>query len=173
MKTRPNHAKRRPTRHDPRLHASRLGEAKTHEAVVVTICTPAYAHLREDAVKRFKAYFGLPVQVIEADDKDGYATKLMLDLYCGPQTVIFCDLDWWPVRPIPAQVWQNGSWCAVRDHGHKHPAHQRLPDGSNAHVSQHDERWWERRIKRFFDHVTVWPCPNSRSRFFLRAKSYP
>lgn len=56
---------------------------------------------------------------------------------------------------------------------HKHPTHQRLPDGSNAHVSQHDERWWERRIKRFFDHVTVWPCPNSRSRFFLRAKSYP
>lgn len=122
MKTpRPNHAKRRRTRHDPRLHASRLGKAKEPQAIVVTICTPAYAHLREDAVKRFKQCFGLPVQVIEADDKDGYATKLMLDLHCGPQTVIFCDLDWWPLRPIPPQIWQSGAWCAVRDHGHKHP----------------------------------------------------
>lgn len=122
MKTkRPNHAKRRPVRHDPRLHASRLGKVAIPQAIVVTICTPAYAHMREDAVKRFRECFGLPVLVIEAEDVAGYDMKLMLDLYCGPKTVIYCDMDWWPLRPIPPQVWQSGAWCAVRDHGYKHP----------------------------------------------------
>jgi hypothetical protein len=55
---------------------------------------------------------------------------------------------------------------------HKHPAHQLLPDGTNAHVTQRDERWWSRRIGKFFDHVKSWPCPNSGSRFFVRAKSF-
>lgn len=107
--------------HDPRLHVSRLGKVAPPDAVVVTICTPAYAHLREEAVKRYRRCFGLPVVVIEADDGSGYDTKLLLDQFCGATTLIFCDLDWWPLREIPAQVWQSGAWTAVRDHGHKHP----------------------------------------------------
>jgi hypothetical protein len=106
--------------HDPRLHESRLGSMREPDAVCVTICTPKYRHLLTDAVNAFKQYLGLPVLVIECDDADGYARKLQLDMLAGPRKIVFCDLDWRPIRPLP-KVWESGAWCAVRDHGYKHP----------------------------------------------------
>lgn len=105
---------------DPRLHQSRLAGMAEPEAVCVTICTPAYAHLRDEAVTAFRKHFGLPVLVIECADAEGYETKMKLDLLVGPRKMVFCDLDFRPIRSFPP-VWQSGNWCAVRDHGHKHP----------------------------------------------------
>jgi hypothetical protein len=109
-----------PKPRDPRLHASRLATMAEPEALCVTICTPAYAHLREEAVTAFRKHFGLPVLVIECADAEGYETKMKLDLLVGPRKIVFCDLDFRPIRKFPP-VWQTGGWCAVRDHGHKHP----------------------------------------------------
>ena len=110
-----------PQPQDPRLHPSRLSGMAEPEALCVTICTPAYAHMREEAVTSFRKHFGLPVLVIECADSEGYETKMKLDLLVGPRKIVFCDLDFRPVRSFPP-VWQTGAWCAVRDHGHKHPS---------------------------------------------------
>ncbi|MFZ2276763.1 MAG: hypothetical protein WAW39_03145 [Prosthecobacter sp.] len=110
-----------PKPHDPRLHQSRLSGMVEPEALCVTICTPAYAHMREEAVAAFRRHFGLPVLVIECADSEGYETKMKLDLLVGPRKMVFCDLDFRPIRSFPP-VWQSGAWCAVRDHGHKHPS---------------------------------------------------
>lgn len=109
-----------PKTHDPRLHESRLSGMAEPEAVCVTICTPAYAHIREEAVAAFRKHFEMPVLVLECADAEGYETKMKLDLLVGPRKMVFCDLDFRPVRRFPP-VWQSGAWCAVRDHGHKHP----------------------------------------------------
>lgn len=51
---------------------------------------------------------------------------------------------------------------------HMFPANQKLPDGSNAHVSQHNAEWWRRRIGQHFDQVNAWPCDSLRC--FVRAR---
>ena len=91
------------------------------DAVCVTICSPKYRHLLPEALTAFKKHLGLPVIMLESEDADGYARKMQLDLLIGPRKVAFCDLDWWPIREVP-KVWESGQWCAVRDHGYKHPA---------------------------------------------------
>ncbi len=106
--------------HDPRLHESRLGSMNEPDAVCVTICTPKYEHMRDAAVMAFKKYLGLPVIVIDCADEDGYARKMQLDLLVGPRKIVFCDIDWRPLREMP-KVWESGQWCAVRDYGALHP----------------------------------------------------
>ena len=90
------------------------------DAVCVTIVTPKYEHLRAAGVAAMKKYLGLPVIVITGDDEDGYSMKMKLDLLVGPRKIVFCDIDWRPLRPFP-QVWESGHWCAVRDYGAAHP----------------------------------------------------
>lgn len=110
----------RKSNHDPRLHKSRLGSMKEPDAVCVTICTPAYEHLRKPAIAAFKKHLGLPVIVIDCADEDGFASKMQLDLLIGPRKIVFCDIDWRPLREFP-KVWESGEWCAVRDYGASHP----------------------------------------------------
>lgn len=52
---------------------------------------------------------------------------------------------------------------------HMFPANQLLPDGSNAHVSQHDAMWWVKRISKTFKSARTWPCDTKRC--FVRAKA--
>lgn len=40
---------------------------------------------------------------------------------------------------------------------HAAPAAQRLPDGSNAHVSQHPPEWWQKRMSSWWEDITIKP----------------
>ncbi len=56
-----------------------------------------------------------------------------------------------------------GDWLFIIDNK---VALQLLPDGSNAHVSQHDADWWAHRLRKVFPQVKTWRCDSTR--FYAR-----
>jgi hypothetical protein len=81
----------------------------------VTVVTPAYKHLEKEAVRRFRKFTGLPVQVIRCKDDQGFFAKLELDRECPRTRIVFFDVDYWLLRPMSPQQWCPMSWVAVQD----------------------------------------------------------
>lgn len=81
----------------------------------VTVVTPAYKHLEKEAVKRFREFTGLSVQVIRCKDDQGFFAKLELDRECPRTRIVFFDVDYWLLRPMHPQQWCPMSWVAVQD----------------------------------------------------------
>lgn len=87
----------------------------------VTVRTPKYAALSEQAVARFKRYTGLKVKVIECDDSQAFQTKLEIDRQAPRTRCIHFDADWWALRQLDVAGWTGSTWLAVHDAGVFHP----------------------------------------------------
>ena len=65
----------------------------------VTIRTPGYEALAEEAVRRFKLASGCQtVLIIDAPEHAGWEAKLSLPELCPARPIIFFDADWWALR---------------------------------------------------------------------------
>jgi hypothetical protein len=88
----------------------------------VTIISPSYRKVGNEAVKRFKKFTGLDVKVIRCSDKEGFDTKLQLDKLCPKQKIIFFDADWMLLRKTDILGLSNaGLWLGVGDPTIHHP----------------------------------------------------
>ena len=86
----------------------------------VTVSTPKYAALAIEAVRRWKAFTGLPCEVIHCCDSKAYQVKMELDQRMPAEPCIFFDADWWLLRPLSI-TWPREAWVAVHDAGVFHP----------------------------------------------------
>jgi len=81
-----------------------------------TVVSPAYRHLEKESVSRFKKSTGITeVEVVRCRDKDGFNPKLNLDKLFGRKKIVFFDVDWWAVQPIPRHLFESGTWGGVQD----------------------------------------------------------
>lgn len=93
------------------------------EVIGVTITSPKYAHLTDEAVKRFTAMTHLDVVVIQSQTEPAFAVKLNLDLLVAPRPIVFFDVDLWMLRPFDFHpLAATGRWSAVPDPGAHNPA---------------------------------------------------
>src|SRR5690606_7009502 len=84
-----------------RPHAKRLAPlAPSTGPVGVTMVSPAYAHMVDEAVSRFQKHSGLEVIVLCNAAEPSWAAKLNLDLLVAPRPIVFFDIDWWLLRPF-------------------------------------------------------------------------
>lgn len=118
----------------PRPHSrpsllSRLGrprrlapELRCEGPVGVTLVSPGYEHLAEEAVRRFRVSTGLSVLVLHVEREPSYAAKLNLDLLVAPRPIVFFDVDLWMLRPHEfAPLAGSGRFGAVPDAGAWNP----------------------------------------------------
>jgi hypothetical protein len=86
--------------------------------VGVTVVSPAYQHLLEESISRFRAATGLDVVVLWTSDETGFGAKLNLDLLLAPRAVVFFDIDLWMLRPFNFSALAAARrFCAVHDPG--------------------------------------------------------
>lgn len=112
-----------------------LASVDSPAAIGVTIVSPAYEHLAEEAISRFRKFAGLDVVALEVPDSGGFAAKLNLDRYVAPVPVVFFDVDLWLLRKFDfAPLLNSGKWCAVPDPGAYNP--QAFP-----HTDSEAEGW--------------------------------
>src|SRR4051812_4003634 len=71
----------RPRRMAPQVEVS--------PAIGVTVSSPKYAHLADEAVKRFRKATGLDVVILWAEDRSAFSAKLNLDLLVAAGPVVF------------------------------------------------------------------------------------
>ena len=65
----------------------------------VTLRTPGYEALAEEAVRRFKKASGCnTVLIIDAPGGAGWEAKLSLPELCPARPIVFFDADWWALR---------------------------------------------------------------------------
>jgi hypothetical protein len=82
----------------------------------VTLVTPRYAHLVDEAVTRFTKHSGLDVLVLHASEECGFAAKLNLDLLIAPRPIVFFDADLWLLRDFDfAEMACGERFCAASD----------------------------------------------------------
>jgi hypothetical protein len=86
-------------------------------AIGVTIVSPSYLHLAEQAVARFRASTGLDAVIIWSEAEPAFAAKLNLDLMVAPRPIVYFDVDLWLLRPAEelGELAASGRWCAVPD----------------------------------------------------------
>lgn len=84
----------------------------------VTIITPGYEAMGEEAVKRFQQHTGLPCSALRFNGDSGFAYKLALPDLVPPVPVVFFDADLWLLRKtdFPSQM-AKGAVSAVPDPG--------------------------------------------------------
>lgn len=82
----------------------------------ITIATPGYFDLAQEAAARFRKYADTEVLILTSNVTDGYDQKFNILNVAGDRTVVFFDSDWWAVRPFDVQQFYNSSliW-AVKD----------------------------------------------------------
>lgn len=94
----------------------------TSEPFGVTVISPSYAKIGNEAVKRFKKFTGARVHVVRCKDKDGFETKLNLDKIVGEGPFVFFDADWWLLRELDISTLCGGyGWSGVQDPMVHHP----------------------------------------------------
>lgn len=92
------------------------------EAIAVTITSPRYQHLTDEAVRRFQKHSGLDVVVLWSGQEPAFAAKLNLDLLVAPVPIVFFDVDLWLLRPFDFRsLAKSGRFCAVPDPGAWNP----------------------------------------------------
>lgn len=106
----------------PRPAVHKTTRIMSEGAIGVTIVSPKYAHLAEEAVTRFRRCAGLDAVIVWSEAEPAYAAKLNLDLLIAPRPIIFFDADLWFLRPVEfREVAASGRWCAVPDPCATHP----------------------------------------------------
>ena len=81
----------------------------------VTIASPGYFDLANEAAARFRQFSGLDALIITTDRKDSYDMKYALPLL-GTRTLVFFDADLWFIRPIDLTRFANlNGIAAVQD----------------------------------------------------------
>lgn len=92
------------------------------EVIGVTITSPKYRHLTDEAVRRFRKHSGLDVIVLWSEEEPAFAAKLNLDLLVAPMPIVFFDVDLWLLRPFDFKALAKaGRFCAVPDPGAWNP----------------------------------------------------
>jgi len=82
----------------------------------VTIASPGYQHLVDEAVRRFRVHTGLKVLVLSLCEEPAFASKLYLDQFVVPRPIIYFDVDLWMLRAFDFEpLCGSGRWCAVPD----------------------------------------------------------
>ena len=84
----------------------------------VTIVTPGYEAMAEEAIRRFKAATGCEAVLrIEVPEGEGFNAKLHLDELCPARPIVFFDADLWMLREfdVGALMPVNDEWIAVHD----------------------------------------------------------
>jgi hypothetical protein len=84
----------------------------------VTLVSPDFEHLAQEAVSRFRRNTGLECVVIHTGQKaiSCFGAKLNLDLLLAPRPIVFFDADLWIIRPVElTELATSGKWCAVPD----------------------------------------------------------
>lgn len=84
----------------------------------VTIVTPGYEALAEEAIRRFKAATDCEAVLrIEVPEGQGFNAKLHLDELCPARPIVFFDADLWMLREFDVGLLmpQNDEWIAVHD----------------------------------------------------------
>jgi hypothetical protein len=87
-------------------------------AIGVTLVSPRYAHMEQEAVDRFRRNTGLECVIINTgNEKDpAFSAKLNLDLLVAARPIVFFDVDLWILRPVDfRELATSGKWCAVPD----------------------------------------------------------
>jgi hypothetical protein len=91
-------------------------------ALGVTLVSPKYQHLAEEAVARFQKNTGLDVVILTAKEENSFAAKLNLDLMVAAVPIVFFDVDLWIIRKYDfSPLLKSGKWCAVPDPGSHNP----------------------------------------------------
>jgi hypothetical protein len=82
----------------------------------VTLVSPRYMHLAEEAVSRFRKWTGLDAVILWSEVEPAFAAKLNLDLLVAPRPIVFFDVDLWLLRPVDFRpLAESDRWCAVPD----------------------------------------------------------
>lgn len=88
----------------------------------VTVTSPSYEHLTNEAVNRFRKHSGLEVIVLPCTSEPAFAHKLNLDLLVAPRKIVYFDIDLWLIRDFDfTSLANNGRFNAVPDPGAWNP----------------------------------------------------
>jgi hypothetical protein len=91
-------------------------------AIGVTVSSPKYQALTDEAVRRFRAATGLDVVVLWSEQEPAFAAKLNLDLLVAARPIVFFDVDLWMLRPFDfLPLARSGRFCAVPEPGAWNP----------------------------------------------------
>lgn len=82
--------------------------------IAVTVISPSYRIIGNEAVERVKRFTKLPVEVVECSDDQGFLNKLSLHEHFRGHRVMFFDADWWMLRPFDFEK-MRGVWFGVKD----------------------------------------------------------
>lgn len=88
----------------------------------VTIASPGYFELANEAAARFRKYSGLDALVITTNRNDSYDMKYILPLL-GTRTLIFFDADLWYIRPVSFDRFANLNGIAAVQDATRHSFH--------------------------------------------------
>jgi len=82
----------------------------------VTLVSPRYLYLAQEAVSRFRKCTGLDVVILWSEAEPAFAAKLNLDLLVARRPMVFFDVDLWLLRPVDfGPLAKSDRWCAVPD----------------------------------------------------------
>jgi len=116
------HWRKQPTSYYPPAPATLARQIRPTEVLGVTITSPQYQHLTEEAVRRFHQQTGLDVAVLWSAQEPAFAVKLNLDLLLAPVPIVYFDVDLWMLRPFDFRpIAQAGRFAAVPDPGAWNP----------------------------------------------------
>lgn len=88
------------------------------DAIGVTVVSPKYEHLANEAESRFRKMTGLDVVRITTNAEPAFFAKLTLDTYIQPRPIVYFDVDLFFLRPFDfSRLLSSGKWCAVPDPG--------------------------------------------------------
>lgn len=88
----------------------------------VTIASPGYFELANEAAARFRKYSGLDALVITTDRNDSYDMKYILPLL-GTRTLVFFDADLWFIRQVSFARFANLNGIAAVPDATRHSFH--------------------------------------------------
>ncbi len=73
----------------------------------VTVATPGYFDLAQEAARRFRRHAGCEVVILTSDKADSYDLKFSILDVIGDRTAIFFDSDWFAIAPLPIDQFYN------------------------------------------------------------------
>lgn len=88
----------------------------------VTIASPGYFELANEAAARFRKYSGLDALVITTDRNNSYDMKYILPLL-GTRTLVFFDADLWFIRQVSFARFANLNGIAAVQDATRHSYH--------------------------------------------------
>lgn len=85
------------------------------DIIGVTISSPGYHELAQEAAQRFRKYTGCDALVLTTERRDSYDAKMALP-FLGDRTICFFDADLWFVRRVDLEPFrQINGIAAVKD----------------------------------------------------------